>query len=286
MILKDFSPNPAFKAYVQQYRIVHFKFDADKPIPSKAYAPIPEQQLIFFLRDTEHWQRVGDQKMLITPVVTLNGQQTFTTMRQPGREILLFNINFQPTGLFQLTGIPTSEFTDKVLDAETVLNKEVKALKEQLLNATNYVEMVGMADQFIAYLVNRAKNNFYQVEKVSQFMLKQNGNVSLDYLAREAFLSTKQFQRKFHEQTGVTPKDLNRIIRFHKACYTKNKYPHLDWLTIAMNYGYYDYQHLVKDYKAFTGLTPNAFHHLENNAPEQILGVKFEDDLPFLKKMK
>jgi AraC-like DNA-binding protein len=36
-------------------------------------------------------------------------------------------------------------------------------------------------------------------------MLRQNGNISLDYLAKEAFLSTKQFKWKFYEQTGVNP---------------------------------------------------------------------------------
>jgi AraC-like DNA-binding protein len=276
MILKDFPPNPAFNAYVQNYRIVHFIFDTKMPIPVKAYAPIPEQSLIFFLRDTEQWQRADDKKMFFTPSITLNGQQTFTTFRQPGHEILLFNIIFQPTGLFHLTGIPAHDFRDKTLDAATVFDKEIQGLKEQLQNATSYTEMIGMADKFIAHLVNRAKNNFYQVEKVSQFMLRQNGNISLDYLAKEAFLSTKQFKRKFYEQTGVNPKEFSRIIRFHKACSTKNKCPHLDWLTIAMNVGYYDYQHLVKDFKDFTGLTPNAFYLLENKSPEKILSIQFE----------
>ena len=214
---------------------------------------------------------------MITPSITLNGQQTFSTLRQPSREALIFISIFQPTGLFHLTGIPSHEFTNKILDAEMVFNKELSSLKEQLKNAKSYEEMIALADKFFIYLANRAKTNVYQVAKVSHLMLQKGGNISLDYLAKEAFLSTKQFKRKFYEQTGLNPKEYSRIIRFSNAYNTKNKNPHLDWLTVAYDCGYYDYQHLVKDYKDFTGLTPNAFHQIVGKDPENVLGVKFED---------
>lgn len=63
------------------------------------------------------------------------------------------------------------------------------------------------------------------------------------------------------------------MIRFNRAFNLKNKYPHKDWLSIAIECGYYDYQHLVKDYKEFTGLNPNEFHLLESQSPERILGL-------------
>ena len=52
----------------------------------------------------------------------------------------------------------------------------------------------------------------------------------------------------------------------------KNRHPERDWLTIALHCGYYDYQHLAKDYKEFTGYTPSAFADIENNAPERSFG--------------
>jgi len=50
----------------------------------------------------------------------------------------------------------------------------------------------------------------------------------------------------------------------------------MDWLRIAIECDYFDYQHLVKEYKDFTRLTPNELHLLELNSPENKLGLTDE----------
>ncbi|MGL6269701.1 MAG: helix-turn-helix domain-containing protein, partial [Chitinophagaceae bacterium] len=80
-------------------------------------------------------------------------------------------------------------------------------------------------------------------------------------------------ERKFKERTGVNPKLYARIIRFDRAFRLKNSRPEFDWLRIAVECDYHDYQHLAKDYKDFTGLTPNSFHEIENKAPERSFGL-------------
>ena len=97
--------------------------------------------------------------------------------------------------------------------------------------------------------------------------------MTVEAIAREACLSTKQLDRKFKERSGVNPKVYERIIRFDKAFRLKNSHPGYDWLRIAVACGYHDYQHLVKEYKTFTGLTPAAFHEIEDQAPEREFGL-------------
>jgi transcriptional regulator GlxA family with amidase domain len=86
------------------------------------------------------------------------------------------------------------------------------------------------------------------------------------------FLSLRQYERKFIERMGISPRYFNKIVRFENAFRMKNKHPHLDWLTIAIHCGYYDYQHLVKDYKKFTTQTPTEFHLLDSSSPERKFG--------------
>ncbi len=276
MILKDFLPNAAFREFVQCYRIVHFKFDESAEFPYKAYPPRPEECLLFYLRDREEVELINCPKKDYQLPIVLFGQQTSMMHRYAGKNFLNLQIVFQPTGLFRLTGIPSFELSNKYLDAEYIFSKNIVFIHEQFQHAKSYSEMLLIADKFLSTLVSNARNNAHLLDSVSKLMIQRNGNVSLDWLAKQACLCTKQFKRKFNERTGVNPKTYARIIRFTKAFNTKNAYPDWDWLRIAIECDYFDYQHLVKDYKDLTGLTPKELHLLESNSPESRLGLTDE----------
>ena len=275
MILKEFLPPPAFREFVQWYRIVHFEFDKFIQIPFKVYSPKPETCLYFILQDNLIFELNNlTKKDSQLPIVI--GQQTIVNTRYFHKKFLNLQVVFQPTGLFRLTGIPAFELTNQIVDAEYIFSKNILFINEQLLHAKSYSEMLLIADKFVADLINHAQKDVHLLDSVSKVMLKHHGNISLDWLAKESCLCIKQFKRKFYERAGVNPKTYERIIRFNKAFNIKNAYPNRDWLRIAIECDYFDYQHLVKDYKSFTGLTPNELHMLESNSPERKLGLTDE----------
>ena len=277
MILKDIAPHPSLSEFVRCYRIVHFDFlQAPEPV-LKAYAPRPEVCLHFFLRERELVQIGNGQKKDYKFPVVLVGQQTSVVNRYLlGNDFLTFNIVFQPTALFRLTGISSFELTDKYLDAELIFSKNIRSILEQLQQAASYDQMLLIADRFMNSLVLKAPREAHRLDIVSRLMLTSGGKASLDLLAGESCLSPKQFTRKFYERTGVNPKAYLRIIRFTRAVNSKNAYPDRDWLQIALDCSYVDYQHLVKDYKEFTQHTPIDFHLIESKSPERKLGLTAE----------
>ncbi len=76
------------------------------------------------------------------PSITLIGQRTAITTQYTGRDFLNFQIVFQPTALFRLTGIPNYELTDKCIDAEFVFAENSKPVFELLQYAKSYEEML------------------------------------------------------------------------------------------------------------------------------------------------
>jgi len=64
-----------------------------------------------------------------------------------------------------------------------------------------------------------------------------------------------------------------KIVRFDRAYRLRNSNPKTDWLYIALACGYYDYQHLVKDFKTFVNLTPTAFYEIEQASPERFFAL-------------
>jgi AraC-like DNA-binding protein len=57
----------------------------------------------------------------------------------------------------------------------------------------------------------------------------------------------------------VPPKTVARIARFERAR-TLAEAPHRpDWARVAAECGFYDQSHLINEFRAFTGRTPETF---------------------------
>lgn len=263
------------RPYVRQFQIVGCSFPASMTIlPVKAYWPRAENCLSFFPKDPEQVEYGFDGKLVESSPSRLYGQHSIATNRHVGRDFMVFQVQFQPGALFRLTGIPSHELTNSFVDAEGVFSTEIRLVNERLSYTRHYTEMIPIVEEFLLQLVSRARRkDLRPIDRVSQFMLQQPGTASLDWLADQACLSQRQFYRQFMEREGVSPKLYVRIARFENAMKLKNAQPAKDWLSVALELGYYDYQHLVRDFKEFTNLTPNGFLLADGHSPERVFGV-------------
>ena len=273
MILRDFLPGPSLRDYVRKHQVIRFEFEAGTIIPPKVYCPRPEICLIFSLRNTQQVKYPGCMDYSIHYRCTISGLHTVVTNRFTGSDFWVLQIVLQPSALYLLTGIPAQELTNTFIDAEDVWGKEIRTVHEQMCNTDGVEEVIRIAELFLERLIRRPKYSLQGIDKVSAVILNQNRSLSMDKLAADACLSNRQFQRRFAERTGIGPKLFDKVVRFEKAFFMKNANPHLDWLSIALACGYYDYQHLAKDYKYFTNLTPTGFYELDTKAPERTFGV-------------
>lgn len=271
MLLQDFLPNPALQEYVRLYRLVRFLFFDSNIIPFKPYPPRPEHCLSFYPHDTETIEYVNQPAKISKIRSALVGQHSVVTNRHVGKDFIVIQVIFQPGALFRLTGIPAYELTNTYLDAEAIFAKDIREVNERLNSVDDHIEMIQIIETFICQLIAKTKKEYHSVDRIGNLMLQNVENTSLDWLAKESCLSSKQFERKFNERLGINPKYFARIVKFDKAFRMKNRYPNLDWLSIAIDCGYYDYQHLAKSYKEFTGHSPSAFHHLDT--PEHNFGL-------------
>jgi AraC-like DNA-binding protein len=274
MILRDVVPSPSLQEYVRKHQIIRFKFGVGEVVPFKAYSPRPEHCLVFYLRDLQHVGYRDSLKLQIHPKCTLNGQHTVVTNRYTGHDFWALQIVLQPSALFRLTSIPSYELTNTFIDAEAVWGKDIRAAHEQMCNTEDIEQIISIAEVFLEKIVRQSKRNLHSVDAVSSVILYQYKPISIDQLANQACLSPRQFHRKFAERMGIGPKLFDKVVRFEKAFRMKNANPHLDWLSIAIACGYYDHQHLAKDYKDFTNLSPTAFYETDTHAPERRFGLR------------
>jgi AraC-like DNA-binding protein len=228
--------------------------------------------LQFYPRDTEKVQNGGSDKIITGKKTSVTGQHLVVSNRLTGKDFLVFQIVFQPGALYRITGIPANQLLNSYVDAENIFGKEIRLVNEQLYKAGSYREMVAIVEKYLQTIIRRKKRNVLPVDRISRLMLRCRDENSLEWFAKEACLSYRQFDRLFKERMGINPRLFLRIIQFDRAFRLKNKYPEKDWFTIAVHTGYYDYQHLSKAYKEFTGFTPTEFFKIESHSPERLFG--------------
>lgn len=269
MILKDFLPAAPLREWIRCYRIVHFHFD--EPPPAKPYTPRPEQCLAFYPKDTEDVIYPNSNYEINKQRVVLIGQHTDLTQRYIGKDFLVIQVVFQPGALYRILGIPSKELVNQYMDASIFFGNNVHLINEQLYHAKNYFTMVDILDGYMHSQVSRSKKSKSYIEAVIKYFHQIDCKYSMEFLALQSYYSLKQFERNFILINGVGPKTYRRLVKFDHAFRIKNARPDAKWQEIAWQSGYTDYQHLAKDYKNFTSMSPASFHNLDT--PEQKLGM-------------
>ena len=273
MIVSELLPCPVLRPYIRNYLLIHFDY-----LPEGLYKPYPtriEQALVFFARG--HIESHDPHTDIVTKIApnALFGQHVsrlnFYTFAEP--DFLMLMVIFQPGAMHRLLGFSSNELTQEFCDAEEILNAELRSVNDQIANARTYPEMIDRADDYLFRKLRTIKIDTHPIDRIGELLLYNPTPFSLDWLANQANLSPRQFERKFNERMGIGPKLYSRISRFYQTFDYKEKHPAIDWLTVAVNFGYTDYNHLAKDFKQFTHVTPNLILKEYAQRPEIIVDL-------------
>ena len=272
MIYKFFQPRPVLKEYIKEYLLLHFEFTGLSVNPQRDYTPCPEQCLTFDPRGhiTAINKQTGEKQRRNSSYIS--GQQSTCYDLHFDPDYLMIKVVFQPGALYKLLGVPLYEFNGYV-DASLILNTEIDPVNEQLANATDYVNMIQIIEDYLLAKVRNTPFSNQPMDHIQYILNRQPDQFSLKWFADQACLSSRQFERKFLERFGVSPILYCRIARFHKAFEMKESHPEMDWLDVALNCGYSDFQHMNRDFKQFSSTTPITMLNNHLNATERILNL-------------
>ncbi|MFN8353970.1 MAG: helix-turn-helix domain-containing protein [Spirosomataceae bacterium] len=274
MILKDFEPSDKLRHIVKNYVLLHFEFDRYKPVPVKPFPVRPVQSLVFYLKGGVRCFDPETGQFKTFPKMAINGAQTKRFDFHVEPQQFMLSVDFQHGGLSKFLQMPLKEeFLNERIDAEALLNPDIGRVYEQMQHATSYQQIIDLVEDYLWQKIQKQRMLINLLERVSLLLSHQSRVPSVEYLADQACLSLGQFERRFKRQMGISPKFFLRAQRFNQAFMLKEQNPSLDWLSIALQTGYNDYQHMAKDFKQFAGTTPNSLLQAQANAPERILGL-------------
>ena len=204
----------------------------------------------------------GDQPVMqyssgkteLVPRIHLFGTQT----RSPGCSLftgLGFAIFLSPFAFWRLFRIPSIEVTDRNFEGEQVFGPWITNLWLKLAECKTFGDRINAANEaFLPFAANASPPTMTMVAAGS--LLRPGYSTRIPKLARESYMSTRNFQRKFVEDTGISPKLFARLGRFQLALDMKRTRG-TDWAKVAHELGYFDQMHMVKDFQAFGGDSPS-----------------------------
>lgn len=264
---QEILPSLSLRHLVRSYHLANLP---PTPYNIKPYPARIEHALAFFARGFIHSHDLVTGNSYRVARNAIFGQQVgrlnFETYTEG--DFLMLMVIFQPGGLYRLLGFSSQELTTQFTDAESIIGQELQSVNDQIANALSYAEMIERVEVYLLKQIKKVKKEAHGIDQIGQILLQQPKGFSLDWLANQAHLSPRQFERVFKERMGVGPKLYCRINRFFNAFQYKELHPEVDWLSVALEFGYSDYYHLCKDSKQFAQVTPTILLNQLQLRPE------------------
>lgn len=143
-----------------------------------------------------------------------------------------------------------------------------KKLRPRLPELHTLQEKASFAEQQLFKKLSDVKENNI-IDHTVQNILQSSGSLGVSDLAKEAFVSTRQLERLFHEYVGITPKKLSNLVRYQFLWRDILLEKDFDVLSAVHKYGYSDQSHLLREFKRYHSMDIYrarmlAFHDVEN----------------------
>lgn len=171
--------------------------------------------------------------------------------------VLGFAVFLKPNSLSRLFGIPSNIMVNRDYDAGDLMGRDVLELWSKLAECANFRQRVRAMEEYLLPFAAHARGRTL-IMKTAQHMVICKGAVRIDEIAFHAALGVRQFERRFAEEVGMTPKLFSLTTRFQNALDAKRLSPSRSWLNVAHEFGYFDQMHMIRDFKRLGGSAPNG----------------------------
>jgi len=159
-----------------------------------------------------------------------------------------------PLGARTLLGLPGGALANIDLPAPDVLGRPGERIQERIQAAPTWPARFAILDSELSLLLRDAPAVAPELAQAWRMLLRSGGTASVAELAAETGWSSRYLAKRFHLETGLSPKALARVVRFHRA---RTALRTGSLAGVAAAYGYYDQAHLAREFRALAGCPPS-----------------------------
>jgi AraC-like DNA-binding protein len=167
----------------------------------------------------------------------------------------VFIVRFYPGAFYQLFGLNAQYFRYNPVTPFEYIAKNNNFSIEEFFECNSI-------DEKVAFVGSYVQNSFTEINtpetlhKTLNYIHKIKGKSTVRNVTNDAGVNYKWLERSFVKNVGLLPKEYIQLQRFIHAYLELVGSKDVDLMRIAISNGYYDSNHFLKDFKAYTGKTP------------------------------
>ena len=241
-------PSESLKPFVQGFRLIEYgQAHADEHLPHPGISVI-----LHFAGGTI----LDGGAAAPTAAITGVRSRPRSHRHLPGSRLAIVSFTF--AGAAASLSSPMGELRNSTwpLDAVAASPRRWESLMERLSEADDSASRFALLDSFFR---NQRPNRAIDpvAGAAARNIAAAEGRVSIASLASSSGLSESAFLRRFRDHVGASPKTFASLVRLQRIlCIGPSA---ADLTTLAMDSGYYDQSHFIRDFRAMTGQTPGNF---------------------------
>lgn len=167
---------------------------------------------------------------------------------------------FLPGGFASFAERPICELTDAVAPLGELFGPDGDRLAREAAREADPGVKLGLVHDFLrARLPDRIDPGVRLVQAVVSDMRIAEPGVTVEEIAARHHVSRRTLQRLFRRYVGVGPKWVLQRYRLHEAIEQLPRRGGTDWTRFALELGYYDHAHFIRDFRAVVGRSPSRY---------------------------
>lgn len=171
-------------------------------------------------------------------------------------QALTMGVHFRPGGAAPFLAAPADELRDAHVDVRNFWGPAAADLRERLCGALTHPQRFRLLEDA---LIRRAPHAPSGHPAIGFAIGALQRGARVQEVAREVGISHRRLIEVFAREVGMTPKLFSRVSRFQSVLLRARRPSGGDWGQLALECGYFDQSHLIRDFLAFSGFSPTTY---------------------------
>src|SRR5919198_4890516 len=167
----------------------------------------------------------------------------------------IVGVHFRPGGALPFLGVPPGALGDAHVDLATLWGRAAAGeLRDRLCAASAVRERFLILERALVDRLRRTARRHGAVPVAADAL--GGGGVTVGEVAARLDLSRRRLIEVFTAEIGMTPKAFARVRRFQRTLARAQAPSSPEWGRLALECGYFDQSHLIRDFVEFSGFSP------------------------------